>query len=139
MFLIYQKLIKKRYQTCISFQSKLHQKIHRHNVDFSSIEIRSKKVHGNDVYISLIEITSKKVRQNHVDFSAIEIISKKYVEMAWKFINIFFSTYRRNTDSNRRRFYVLCCCLVTFTKSLLRWLTNLSSIDSRYEWREMTH
>ena len=57
----------------ISFPSKLQQKIHRNNFDFSSIEIKSKKVHQNDIDISLIKITSKKVRRNDVDFFPIEI------------------------------------------------------------------
>ena len=65
----------------ISFISKMHQMIHRSNVDFSSIEIRSKIVHRNEVDISLIEITPSKVRRKTIDFSPIEITSKKYVEM----------------------------------------------------------
>ena len=90
-------------------------KIHRNNVEFSSIEISSKKLHRNDVAILIIEvtlnkvcqndvdfwhieITSNKVRQNNVDFAPIEITSKKYVEMMWKSIDMFFSMYRRNID-----------------------------------------
>ena len=71
-------------------------KVRRNDVNFSLIEITSKKIRGNDVHFSLIEITSKKICQNDVDFSSIEIRSKMYVEMTWKFINIFFSAYRRN-------------------------------------------
>ena len=48
-------------------------------MDFSTIEITSKKVHGNDV-----------------DFSISEITSKKYLEMTWKFVEIWSSTYRHN-------------------------------------------
>ena len=101
-FLIYQKLIKNRYQndqkflhfkitskrarqSCISFLSKLYQKIHSNNVDFSSREIRSKKV-----------------RQSDVDFS------QKYVKMTWKFISILFSTYLHKIEegtSKRRQFF----------------------------------
>ena len=81
----------------ISFPSKLHHKIHRNNVDFSSIEIRSKQKHRNDV-----DITPNKLRRNDVDFSPIEITLKKCLEMKWKFIDIFFSTYRRNIDIIRR-------------------------------------
>ena len=73
-------------------------KPHRNNIDFLAIEIGLKKVRRNDVHFSLIEITSKKICQNDVDFSSIEIRSKMYVEMTWKFINIFFSAYRRNID-----------------------------------------
>ena len=50
-------------------------------MDFSDIEITSKKVHGDDV-----------------DFSAIEITSKKYAEIAWKFVEIWSSTYRHNIN-----------------------------------------
>ena len=43
---------------------------------------------------------SKKLLRNDVDFSHIEITSKMYVEMTWKFNDIFFSTYQRNIDIN---------------------------------------
>ena len=43
-------------------------KIHRNNVEFSSIEISSKKLHRNDVAILIIEVTLNKVCQNDVDF-----------------------------------------------------------------------
>ena len=62
----------------------------------SNIEITLIKVRGNNVDFWTIEITSKKVRGNHVDFSTIEITSKRYVEMTWKFVEIWSSTYRRN-------------------------------------------
>ena len=61
-------------------------------------EITPKKVRGNNVDFSSIEITSKKVPRNNVDFSTSEIKSKKYVEMTWKFVVIWSSTYRRNID-----------------------------------------
>ena len=80
----------------ISFPSKLHQKIHQNNVDFSFIEIRSEKIHRNDVDILLIEVTLQKVCRNEVDFLPIEIIEitlKINAEIMWKFIDIFFSTY----------------------------------------------
>ena len=44
------------------------------------------------------KITSKKVRGNDVDFSISKITSKNYVEMTWKFVEIWSSTYRRNID-----------------------------------------
>ena len=44
------------------------------------------------------EITSKKVCGNEVDFSISEITSRKYVEMTWKFAEIWSLTYRRNID-----------------------------------------
>lgn len=46
------------------------------------------------VDFSAMKITSKKVRQNDINFSPIKIISKRYVEMTWKFGNIYFSIYR---------------------------------------------
>ena len=70
-------------------------KIHGSHVDFSTSEVTSKRVRGNHADFSTIEIKSKKVRGNHVDFSTIEITSKKYVEMTWKFVEIWSSTYRR--------------------------------------------
>ena len=39
----------------------------------------------------------KKVCGNNVDFSTIEITSKKYSEMRWKLVEIWSSTYLRNT------------------------------------------
>ena len=68
------------------------------SVDFSTIDITSKKVRGKNVDISTSKITPKKVRGNNVDFSTIQITSVKYVEMAWKFVEIWTLTYRRNTD-----------------------------------------
>ena len=78
----------------------------RNTVDISMKEITSKKVRGNNAHFSTIEITSKKVRGNNVDFSTIEIslkkvrgneiTSKKYLEMTWKFVEIWSSTYPRN-------------------------------------------
>ena len=60
--------------------SKLHRKTVRgNNADFSTIEIALKKAHGNDV-----------------DFSVSEITSNKYVEMTWKFVEIWSLTYQRN-------------------------------------------
>ena len=71
-------------------------KVRRSKVDFSTIEITSKKVRGNNVDFWTIKITSKKVHGNYVDFSISEITSKKYVELTWKFVEIWSSTYRRN-------------------------------------------
>ena len=64
-------------------------KVRGNNADFSTIEITSKKVRGNNVDFSTIEISLKKVRGN-------EITSKKYLEMTWKFVEIWSSTYPRN-------------------------------------------
>ena len=50
----------------ISFPSKLHQKIHRNNVNFLFIEIRSKKVHQNDIDFLPIEIASKYVEMRSI-------------------------------------------------------------------------
>ena len=71
-------------------------KVRKNNADFSTIEVTSKKVRGNNVEFSTIEITSKKVRGNDADFSISEIKSKRYVEMTWKFIEIWSSMYRCN-------------------------------------------
>ena len=71
-------------------------KVRGNNADFSTIEITSKKVRGNNLDFSTIEITSKKVRGNDVDFSISKITSKKYVEMTWKFVEIWSLTYPRN-------------------------------------------
>ena len=73
-------------------------KVRGNNVDFSNIEITSKKVRGKNVDISTIEITSKKVRENDMDFSISEITLKSYVEMTWKFVEVWSSLYRRNID-----------------------------------------
>ena len=69
-------------------------KVHWNNVDFSTIEITLKKVRGKNVNLLNIEITSKKVRGNDVDISISKITWKKYVQMAWKFVEIWSSTYR---------------------------------------------
>ena len=73
-------------------------KIHANNVNFFTIKIMSTKVSGNNVDFSNIEITSKKVRRNDVDFSISKITLKKYVEMTWKFVKIWSSSYRHNID-----------------------------------------
>ena len=73
-------------------------KVRGNNVDFSNSEITLKKVRGNIMDFSTSEITSKKVRGNEVDFSISEITLKKYVEMTWKFVEIWSSMYRRNID-----------------------------------------
>ena len=73
-------------------------KVSRNNVDISTREITSKKVCGNNVDFSTSEITSKKVRGNNMDFSTSEITLKKYVEVTWKFVEIWSSMYRRNID-----------------------------------------
>ena len=74
--------------------------VHRNDVEFLSIEITSRKVHWNNVNFSLINIASNKIRRNYVDFSPIDITWKKCVEMTWKFVDIFFLTYRRNININ---------------------------------------
>ena len=72
-------------------------KVRGNNVDFPAIEITSKKVRGNNADFLTSRITLIKVRGNNVYFSTIEITSKKYAEMSWKFIEIWSSTYRRNS------------------------------------------
>ena len=72
-------------------------KVRGSKVDFSTIEVTSKKVLGNNVDFSTIEIASKKALGNDLDFSISEIISKKFVEMTWKFAQIWSSTYRHNS------------------------------------------
>ena len=48
-------------------------------------------------------------------FGISEITSKKYMEMTWKFVEIWSSTYR---DVNRRRFDVECPLEINFTNFL---------------------
>ena len=66
------------------------------NVDILPSQITTKKVRGNDVNFPTIEITSKIVRGNDVNFLISDITSKKYVEMTWKFVEIWSSAYQRN-------------------------------------------
>ena len=73
-------------------------KVCGNNVDLSTSEITPKKVRGNSVDFSTIKIAPKKVRGNDVDFSISEITSKKYVKMTWKFVKIWYLTYRQNID-----------------------------------------
>ena len=74
------------------------EKVSENNVDISTIDITSKKARGSNVDFSTIEITSTKVRGKNVDFSTSEITSKKYVEITWKFVEIWSSTYRRDIE-----------------------------------------
>ena len=71
-------------------------KVRGNNADFLNIEITLKKVRGNNVDFSTIEIKLKKVPGNDMDFSISEITSKKYMEMAWKFVEVWSSTYPCN-------------------------------------------
>ena len=71
-------------------------KVRGNNVEFSTIEITSKEVRGSNVDLSTIEIASKKIRGSNVDFLTSKIRSKIYVETTWKFVEIWFSTYRPN-------------------------------------------
>ena len=73
-------------------------KVRVNDVNFSIIKTMLKKVCGNDVAFSISKIMSIKVRGNYVDILISEITSKKYVEMRWKFIEIWSLTYRRNID-----------------------------------------
>ena len=47
---------------------------------------------------STIEITSKEVRGNDVNFAINKITSKQYVEMTWKFVEIWTLTYLGDID-----------------------------------------
>ena len=67
-------------------------------VDFLTNEITPKKVRGNNVDFLAIKITSKKVHGNNVDFRPSKLHRQKYVEMTWKFVEIWSSAYRRNID-----------------------------------------
>ena len=98
----------KRVEIASVFHRNCVKKLHRSKVDFSSIKIKSEKVHqtGIDIFaikivskrfwLSPIEITLIKVRRIDVAFSLIEITSEKYIEITWKLIDNFFSTYRCN-------------------------------------------
>ena len=70
----------------------------KNNVEFLPIENSSKKVSGNNVDFSTREVTLKALRGKDVDFSISEITLKisMCVEMTWKFVEIWSSTYRRN-------------------------------------------
>ena len=71
-------------------------KVRGNNVDILPSQITPTNVRGNDVNFPTIEITSKIVRGNDVDFFISDITSKKYVEMTWKFFEIWSSAYQRN-------------------------------------------
>ena len=89
--------------------SKLHQKLHRNNFDFSSFEIRSKKIHRNDANILLIKITPHKVRQNDVYLLLIEIILNKVRQNGVEIHQFFlFDLSTLVSTLNRRRFDVVC-------------------------------
>ena len=75
-----------------------HQNYVKKAVDIWTREIISKKVRGNNMDFSTVEITLKKVRGNDENIWISEITMKKYVEMTWKFVEIWYSTYRRNID-----------------------------------------
>ena len=66
----------------------------KNSVEFLPLEISSKKVHGKNVDIFRL---AKLPQTKHVEttriFWTIEITSKKYVEMTWKFVEIWSSTY----------------------------------------------
>ena len=51
---------------------------------------------GNNVDFSTIKITWRKVRGSDVNFSISKITLKKYVNITWKFVQIWSSTYQRN-------------------------------------------
>ena len=51
---------------------------------------------------------SKSRRKNYVDFSINQITLKNYAEMAWKFVEIWPSTYWRNIRANRGWLSVGC-------------------------------
>ena len=57
-----------------------------------------KKVCGNDVDFSTMKVTSKKICGNDLDILISEITLKKYVEMMWKFVEVWLLTYQRNID-----------------------------------------
>ena len=67
-------------------------------MDISTGEITWKQARGNIVDFLTNEITSKKVRGNNVDFRPSKLHRQKYVEMTWKFVEIWSWTYRRNID-----------------------------------------
>ena len=83
-------------------------KVHQNDVEFSPIKITVKKVHRNDVDFLHIEITSNKTRPNNVYFSPFKVTSKNFLEMTWKFVDIFFWPIEVISTSNWRRFDVLC-------------------------------
>ena len=111
-FLINQKFFKKRYQNnhhILSLKStsklcrfSIHQncieKTQQNDMELPPVKITSINVHRNGINFLPIEITSNKVRRNDVEFSRIEMTLDKFVETTWKFIDIFFSTFRCSID-----------------------------------------
>ena len=77
-------------------------------MEFSPIKITLKKVHQNDVNFFRIEITSNKTRPNNVYFLPFKVTSQKFLEITWKFLDIFFRPIDVISTSNRRPFEVLC-------------------------------
>ena len=63
---------------------------------FQTLKLHRKTVRGNNADFSTIEIALKKAHGNDVDFSVSEITAKKYVEMTWKFVEIWSLTYQHN-------------------------------------------
>ena len=88
-----------------------------------------KKVCGNDVDFSISKIMSIKVHGNDVDILISEITSKKYVEMSWKFIEIWSLTIDVISTSNRRGFDV--CARWTYFKDFRKNQKNENKIFSR--------
>ena len=75
--------------------SKLHpKKVSENNVDFSAREITPKKIHGKQQVFQTSKLRQKKLCGTDMDFSISEITSKKFVEMTWKLVEIWSSTYR---------------------------------------------
>ena len=71
-------------------------KVHGNNADFSIIEVILKNVPGKNLDFSTIEVTSKNIRETNIDYLISKITFKKYVEMTYKFVKVWSSTYRRN-------------------------------------------
>ena len=107
-------------------------KVSKNNVHISTRQITSKKVRGNIVDFWTREIT--RVRGNNVDFSASEITSKKYVEMTWKFVEIWSSTYQCNihVESTRIRRCVPVGKMPSFFLCKLQLITLLLLICNSY-------
>ena len=100
----------------ISFPSKLHQKIHRNNVEFSSIEIGSKKI-------------SKLHRRKYIETASIFRPSKLHQKGMSKWRrNLSIFSFRRNYVilTSNRPFIKICSLYVNEDNSLvmsnnLRW------------------
>ena len=119
----------------ISFPSKLHQKIHRKNVDFSSIKIRSKKI----IETTSILRSSKLRRAKYVERTSILYLSKLHWKGTSKWRKNLLIFYFRHINVistlNQRRFDVVCPVRTHLDKRLTK-MTHKSEFHRLKVWVE---